>query len=107
MDGTDGKSVRDAVRSSCCQFEGKPVDVVVNCMAIASPEACQKNQELARTLNVPTTLLEAMKEHCPNALLVQLSTDMVYVHPMGWIARCHTLRLWLWLLVFCENLCFG
>jgi hypothetical protein len=73
MDGTDDASVLAAVRS-CTP------DVVVNCMAIASPEDCEKDPAYARKLNVPTGLLSAMTEHCPSALLVHLSTDMVYGH---------------------------
>ena len=71
MDGTDPKSVAAAVKTS------QP-DVVINCMAIPYPAACEKDPAAAEKLNVPTPLVDAMQEFCPEALLVHLSTDMVY-----------------------------
>ena len=71
MDGLDDASVAAAVA------ESSP-DVVVNLMAIAAPVQCKKDPATARKLNVPTGLIEAMRAHCPAAMLVHLSTDMVY-----------------------------
>ena len=66
VDGLDATSVAKAVETS------KP-DVVVNLMAIASPEECEKDPDHAHKLNVPASLLSAMQEHAPNALLVSVA----------------------------------
>ena len=71
IDGTDDLSVEKAVQGIC-------PDVVVNLMAISAPAHCEKDPDKARKLNVPTALIASMKRYCPTALLVHLSTDMVY-----------------------------
>ncbi|KAL3155375.1 hypothetical protein ABBQ38_010936 [Trebouxia sp. C0009 RCD-2024] len=59
-----------------------PVDVVINCAAISSPAACEKEEQTARAVNVPTKLLDALDlhraAHAKEPLLVHLSTDQVY-----------------------------
>ena len=68
------------------------LDVVVNCAAISSPSACEKDPEIARATNVPTRLLTALRERFPSVrrgdvgddpaartpLFVHVSTDQVY-----------------------------
>lgn len=46
--------------------------------AISSPAACEKDTAMSSTVNCPSQLLAAMKQACPEALLIQLSTDQVY-----------------------------
>lgn len=59
-----------------------PVDAVINCAAISSPAACEKEISSARALNVPVKLLDALDmhklAHGKEPLLIQLSTDQVY-----------------------------
>lgn len=59
-----------------------PVDVVVNCAAISSPAACEKDAATARAVNVPVFLLECLEQHKQRwqrePLLVHISTDQVY-----------------------------
>ena len=50
----------------------------MNMAAISSPAACEKDPSKSAIVNVPGQLLSAMKEACPDALFVQLSTDQVY-----------------------------
>jgi dTDP-4-dehydrorhamnose reductase len=57
-------------------------DVVINCVALSQPAACERDPELARLVNVPHKLLAALKlhkertSHCP--LLIHISTDQIY-----------------------------
>ena len=72
-----------------------PLDLVVNCAAISSPGQCEKDEKLARDINVPAKLIAALKKKNDNdknddddndagdtpraePLLVHLSTDQVY-----------------------------
>lgn len=59
-----------------------PVDVVVNCAAISSPAACERHPEHARSINVPTRLMDSLEIHKVGheveTLLIQLSTDNVF-----------------------------
>lgn len=71
MDGTDEEAVNTAVQVA-------HPDIVVNCMAVAAPVECEKKQNHARKLNVPTYLIKSLRVHSPKALLIHLSTDMVY-----------------------------
>ena len=53
-------------------------DVVINLIAISAPVACEKNEAMAKRVNVPTALLQALATHSPNCFLVHLSTDQIY-----------------------------
>lgn len=78
VDLTDGAGVQDVVQKL------GPFDVVVNCAAISQPAACESNPDLAKKLNVPSALIEALQEQQSKAgleaLLVHLSTDQVSAH---------------------------
>ena len=67
------------------------LDVVVNCAAMSSPGACEKDPDLANQTNSPKELLLALREVFPPAtirsqtdetekkpLLIHISTDQVY-----------------------------
>jgi dTDP-4-dehydrorhamnose reductase len=72
------------------------LDAVINCVAISQPVACEKDPERARSINIPTKLLEALKTYQGKVeqkaqeistslslppsppLLIHLSTDQVY-----------------------------
>ncbi|KAJ8599038.1 hypothetical protein CTAYLR_007687 [Chrysophaeum taylorii] len=70
MDITDETSVAKALWRSL-------PDVVVNTAAMASPKACEADPEAATKTNCPLALLETMFAVVPDALFVQLSTDIV------------------------------
>jgi len=65
----------DTVKS--CVKEFLP-DIVINLAAMTSPAACQKNPDTVRGVNCPLVLIEALKEFCPNAKVIHMSTDHVY-----------------------------
>ena len=71
VNANDPASIMNAVQHS------KP-NVVINCMAMAAPAACEVDPAAARQVNVPNVLIEALAKFAPEALLVHLSTDMVY-----------------------------
>ncbi len=71
MDCRDAKSVETALQGS------KP-DVIVNCMAISSPVACEKDPKLAEGVNGARVFIDAVKKLCPEATFIHLSTDQVY-----------------------------
>mmetsp|Transcript_22484 Transcript_22484/g.31275 ORF Transcript_22484/g.31275 Transcript_22484/m.31275 type:complete len:314 (+) Transcript_22484:102-1043(+) len=56
------------------------VDLIINCAAVSQPGVCEKDPELARAVNVPSTLLSwpALKTQVPPPLLIHISTDQVY-----------------------------
>ena len=57
---------------------GEP-NVVINCAAISQPRICEEKGELARSVNIPTKLVEWLSEHFHDRpLLVHMSTDHVY-----------------------------
>ena len=58
-------------------------NVVVNLIAISDPAACEKDEEKAAKVNVPTTLLKALASKCPSCFLVRLSTDQIYDGDVG------------------------
>lgn len=84
-----GEGVREAIDAV---LRSGGLDVVVNCAAISSPGACEKDPETANATNVPKQLLVALRERFPpvtrgdtgedpaarKPLLVHLSTDQVY-----------------------------
>lgn len=57
-------------------------DAVINCVALSQPAVCERDPELARLVNIPHKLLDALELHkertgrCP--LLIHLSTDQIY-----------------------------
>mmetsp|Transcript_24145 Transcript_24145/g.40472 ORF Transcript_24145/g.40472 Transcript_24145/m.40472 type:complete len:315 (+) Transcript_24145:69-1013(+) len=63
----------------CVQSLGT-VDVIINCAAISQPGVCEKNTELARSINVPSAILSspALKAQQTQPLLIHISTDQVY-----------------------------
>jgi dTDP-4-dehydrorhamnose reductase len=74
VDLATGEGLQEAV----LQF--KP-QVVVNCAALSQPAACERDYEACRKLNVPSKLVDALKQlHQKSnieALLIHLSTDQV------------------------------
>lgn len=66
----------------CFQAVDGQIDAVINCAAVSQPAACERDQAYARSINVPSTLLDALDAHAAQhgaePLLVQLSTDQVY-----------------------------
>ena len=77
VDLVSGQGLAAAVRE-------QTVDVVINCAALSSPDECEKDEEKARAVNVPTRLLEQLEEVAkegkrrPPPVLIHLSTDHVY-----------------------------
>uniref|UniRef100_A0A383WL45 RmlD-like substrate binding domain-containing protein n=1 Tax=Tetradesmus obliquus TaxID=3088 RepID=A0A383WL45_TETOB len=75
VDLATGEGLQEAV----LQF--KP-QVVVNCAALSQPAACELDYEACRKLNVPSKLVEALKQLQRkagiDALLIHISTDQVY-----------------------------
>lgn len=57
--------------------------VVVNLIAISDPAVCEKDEEKAKRVNVPTALLKALASTCPDCFLVHLSTDQIYDGDVG------------------------
>jgi dTDP-4-dehydrorhamnose reductase len=84
-----GEGVREAIDAV---LRSGGLDVVVNCAAISSPGACEKDPETANATNVPKQLLVALRERFPpvtrgdtgedpaakKPVFVHLSTDQVY-----------------------------
>lgn len=74
VDLATGEGLQEAV----LQF--KP-QVVVNCAALSQPAACERDYEACRKLNVPSKLVEALKQLQRkagiDALLIHISTDQV------------------------------
>lgn len=68
----------EGLRAAVLQF--KP-QVVVNCAAIAQPAVCERDYEACRKLNVPSKLVDALKQLQQKteieALLIHISTDQV------------------------------
>ena len=64
--------------AGCCEalWDYKP-DAVVNCAAVSSPAACERDEARALATNCPLAFLEALFATCPDALLVHCSTDLV------------------------------
>jgi len=54
------------------------VDVVVNCVAISQPRACEEDPEAARIVNSPAASLHALAEAGVQPFFVHISTDQVY-----------------------------
>jgi dTDP-4-dehydrorhamnose reductase len=61
-----------------CLLACAPLDAVIHTAALSQPAVCERDEEAARALNVPTLLLAALRRHSPHALFVHLSTDQVY-----------------------------
>ena len=88
-DVATGRGVREAIDAA---LRSGGLDVVVNCAAISSPGACEKDPDAANATNVPKHLLVALRERFPpvtrgdtgqdpaakKPLFVHLSTDQVY-----------------------------
>uniref|UniRef100_A0A7S2XBZ6 RmlD-like substrate binding domain-containing protein n=1 Tax=Lotharella oceanica TaxID=641309 RepID=A0A7S2XBZ6_9EUKA len=71
IDGTSVKSIKEVLSKY------KPT-VIVNCMALSNPGACKDKPELAEAINSCASLVTAIKDIVPTALLIHLSTDQVY-----------------------------
>mmetsp|Transcript_37633 Transcript_37633/g.72925 ORF Transcript_37633/g.72925 Transcript_37633/m.72925 type:complete len:359 (-) Transcript_37633:293-1369(-) len=71
IDGTSYESIKAVLAKH------KPT-VIVNCMALTNPGACMDKPDLAEALNACKSLVSAIKDTIPGALLIQVSTDMVY-----------------------------
>ena len=54
------------------------VDVVVNCVAISQPRACEEDPKAARIVNSPAASLHALAEAGVQPFFVHISTDQVY-----------------------------
>lgn len=58
------------------------LDVVINCVAISQPAVCEKDPELAKSLNIPSVLLSGLENYANRSshfpLVIHLSTDQVY-----------------------------
>lgn len=72
-----------------------PFGVVINTAAISQPGLCEQNTELARRVNVPHALLDALNlqraRQSVEALLIHLSTDQVYDgSKANWTEDCET-----------------
>jgi dTDP-4-dehydrorhamnose reductase len=83
VDLATGEGLQEAV----LQF--KP-QVVVNCAALSQPAACERDYEACRNLNVPSKLVDALKQlqqkTADEALLIHISTDQV----RQWFERTDT-----------------
>mmetsp|Transcript_19955 Transcript_19955/g.39189 ORF Transcript_19955/g.39189 Transcript_19955/m.39189 type:complete len:354 (+) Transcript_19955:34-1095(+) len=61
-----------------CIQETKP-DFVINTAAVARPKLCEDEPEMARAVNVPSKLVEALKEaNLRDTFIMHISTDLVY-----------------------------
>ena len=57
---------------------GEP-EAVINCAAVSQPRVCEENTKLARSVNIPSTLIQWLSEHFEGRpLLIHMSTDHVY-----------------------------
>lgn len=68
--------LRDSVSATRALWSALP-DVIVHTAAISSLEECERDVELANATNCPDEFLEAMFAVVPDALLIQLSSDIV------------------------------
>ena len=72
FDLSDEKSVQSAVK------QVRP-HAVLHLAALSSPLVCEKNAELAKAINCPSHLIDAVQEHAvENCLFVFTSTDLVF-----------------------------
>eukprot|EP00977_Amphora_coffeiformis_P009408 scaffold2179_cov165-Amphora_coffeaeformis.AAC.12 len=55
-----------------------PMDVCIHTAAISSPKACTDNPELARRVNIPAALFDALLSQANPTKIVAFSTDHVY-----------------------------
>ena len=53
-------------------------DVIVNCAAMSSPAACEREPAACEAVNCPVGLMECMYASVPDALFVHFSTDIVH-----------------------------
>mmetsp|Transcript_1097 Transcript_1097/g.4058 ORF Transcript_1097/g.4058 Transcript_1097/m.4058 type:complete len:309 (+) Transcript_1097:782-1708(+) len=65
-----GEGVSEAV--------SRPIDVCINCAALSAPAECERDPAAAEALNVPSTIVRALKDAAQTPLFVHLSTDQVY-----------------------------
>lgn len=72
--------IRDLSSLKFHVFKGKPFDAVIHCAAQPSHDFASKNPNLDYEVNVLGTknMLEATKEHSPNAVFIFMSTNKVY-----------------------------
>ncbi|KAF5838191.1 methionine adenosyltransferase regulatory beta subunit-related [Dunaliella salina] len=81
--------------------EHGPFQAVINCAAISQPGECEKKPEHARSVNVPSAVLDCLKsqqcEHGVSACLIHLSTDQVYDGSKEWWSEddaCHPVNVY-------------
>jgi selenocysteine lyase/cysteine desulfurase/dTDP-4-dehydrorhamnose reductase len=60
-------------------------DVIIHTAAVTSPIACDQNEDMADTVNCPTSLIDAVNLLVPNCIVVYTSTDFVYNGESGTI----------------------
>uniref|UniRef100_A0A7S3QP20 RmlD-like substrate binding domain-containing protein n=1 Tax=Dunaliella tertiolecta TaxID=3047 RepID=A0A7S3QP20_DUNTE len=82
VDLVSGEGLREAFQ------EQGPFQAVINCAAVSQPGECEKKPEQARSVNVPSAVLDCLKqqqsEHGTTACLIHFSTDQVYNGSKAW-----------------------
>lgn len=53
-------------------------NVIIHLAAVSSLAVCNSNADEANKCNCPSTLIDAVKEYCPDCLFVFSSTDLIY-----------------------------
>lgn len=73
-DAETGKGMKE-----CFDDIANSLKVVVNCSAVSEPAKCETNPDLAKAINVPVPLIDALDTHYTDdtnpPLLIHVSTD--------------------------------